>query len=281
LVRVIDADRNLKPGFTYEYQLQIRASNPNFGKKAEVAFPSLAEQKDLQPSPWAPETPISITLPKEVMIYGTELDKGTLYYKGRFDKNLLGDNDVAWMQIHRWVEYTSINPDQRGRLEPVADWCIGDVPVRRGEYIGRTEYAKVPMWFPHKKMFDVAVPVLPVTKTTIGPAKPPPVPKGIPVDFSTKELLVDWEGGKINASFREAEKKTKTVNEDANVEYLILSPDGKLYVHNSRVDKNDPDRDDRFKAWEQWVKDVEAGKTRPPDSKDKPKAKDLFDKSKK
>src|SRR5262249_50544547 len=186
LVRFIDV--TVKEGFTYEYQLQVKATNPNHGNKADVAFPSLADVKELN-SPWAPEKPISVTVPRDLHIYGTELDRDTLKIKTTIDKNLLGDKEVAWMEIHRWLEYTSINPEQRGRLEPVGDWCVGQVPVRRGEYIGRLESTKVPMWFPHKRKWDIAVPIYAPVKALGGPIKPPPGPKGIPVNFTTENLL--------------------------------------------------------------------------------------------
>src|SRR4029077_3541053 len=115
-------------------------------------------------------------------------------------------------------------------LRPVADWSIGDVAVRRGEIIGRQESVKVPMWFPHKKAFDIAVPIASNVKTG-GVLRPPPGPKGIPVNFATEpgHLLVDWEAGKINQPSRGAGEKapSRDAREDANVEYLILTPDGK------------------------------------------------------
>ena len=48
LIRFIDADDKLKPGMTYEYRLQIKVANPNYGKPKDIlAYPSLAEDKDL------------------------------------------------------------------------------------------------------------------------------------------------------------------------------------------------------------------------------------------
>jgi hypothetical protein len=254
LVRFIDV--SVKPGFTYEYQMQIVAANPNFKKAADVAYPRLAEIKELT-SAWGPDEPIVASLPAETFVYGVELDDRMVKTK---DPKLLVDKEITFMQIHRWLETTSVNPDQRGQQRPVADWSVGDVPVRRGEYIGRLESVKVPMWFPHKKAFDIAVPIAATTKPMGGVLRPPPGPKGIPVNFVTGDLLVDWEGGKINQTFRTGEKTpSKDAREDANVEYLILSPDGKLRVRNSRADKADVERKARYDEWEQWVKRVEAG----------------------
>lgn len=256
LVRFIDV--TVKPGFTYEYQMRIVVANPNF-KKTDVAFPRLAEQKELY-SPWGPEQPVTAALAAETYVYGVELDDRTLKARAQLDTKLLGDKDVTFLQVHRWIESTSVNPDQRGALRPVADWSIGDVAVRRGEMIGRIESVKVPMWFPHKKAFDIAVPIASNTKTG-GILRPPPGPKGIPVSFATENMLVDWEGGKINQSFRGTGEKapSRDAREDANVEYLIMTPDGKLHVRNSRADKGEPERKERYDDWERWVKQVEAG----------------------
>jgi hypothetical protein len=267
LVRFIDV--TVKPGMTYQYQVQIVAANPNFKKANEVAFPRLATISELTSS-WGPDEPITVSLPPETYVYGVELDDRLIKTK---DPKLLVDKEITFMQIHRWLETTSVNPDQRGQQRPVADWSIADVPVRRGEYIGRLESVKVPMWFPHKKGFDIAVPIVVTTKATGSVLRPPPGPKGIPVNFVTEppELLVDWEGGKINQSFRTGEKTTKDAREDANVEYLVLSPDGKLRVRNSRADKNDPERKARHDEWEAWVKRVEAGGGKTTSGTGKPK----------
>jgi hypothetical protein len=261
LVRFVDV--TVKPGVTYQYQMQIVAANPNFKRANEVAFPRLAEVKELT-SAWGPEDPIVASLPPETYVYGVEPDERVIKVR---DPKLLVDKEIIFMQIHRWLETTSVNPDQRGQQRPVADWSIADVPVRRGEYIGRPENVKVPMWFPHKKAFDIAVPIVVATKTTGSVLRPPPGPKGIPVNFITEppELLVDWEGGKINQTFRLAEKagektgKSLDAREEANVEYLILSPDGKLRVRSSRADKIDPERKARYDEWDSWVRRVEAG----------------------
>jgi hypothetical protein len=272
LVRFIDV--TVKPGYTYEYRVMIRVANPNFGKKTEVAWPALAEQRELA-SPWS-DKPCRLTVPKELYAYGTELDDKALKLKQQIEPKLLTDkNDVTFMQVHRWIESTSLNPEQRSASVPVGDWSIGDVAVRRGEMIGRLENVKVPVWFPTKKAFEIAVPTQTATKPVGLGAKPPPV-KGIPVNFATDDLLVDFEGGRIHQSFRISEKSTKDVREEANVEYLILGADGKLRLRNSRTDKADPERSEREKEWQTRVSNVESGVGRP--AGDRPLMKDPFKK---
>src|SRR5262249_15201548 len=123
LVRFLDV--TVKPGFHYEYQIQIRVANPNFGKTSEVSYPSLAEGRELV-SPWWPsetdQHPLQVTLSRETHIYGMELDQRVLKAKGY--QHLLTDRDVAFMQIHRWPDTTSLDSRQSGGMVPVGDWSI-------------------------------------------------------------------------------------------------------------------------------------------------------------
>jgi hypothetical protein len=276
LVRFIDV--TVQPGFTYEYQVQIRVQNPNYGKKTEVAFPALAEPKEIA-SQWS-EKPCSITVPRETYVYGIELDERALKVRQQTEPRLLSDkNDVTFMQIHRWIETTNINPEQRGASVPVGDWSVGDCAVRRGEQIGRLENVKVPMWFPNKKAFEIAVPIQAAPKPGIIGGTRPQVVRGIPINFTTDELLVDFEGGSIRQSLRLNEKTTKPVSEEANVEYLVMSADGKLRLKQSRADKVNSDRTVRFEEWDKRVKDVESGLGKlATGGGDKPTIKDPFGK---
>jgi hypothetical protein len=95
------------------------------------------------------------------------------------------------------------------------------------------------------------------TRPPVIGGKPVPGPKGIPVSFSTDDLLVDWEGGKIVQSFRMTEKTSKDVKEDAAVEVLVMAPDGTLHVRNSRKDVNDPERKQRFEDWKKLLDETE------------------------
>jgi len=254
LVRFIDV--TAKPGFTYEYRVQIRLANPNYGKKSEVAYPSLADEKELV-SGWS-EKVASITLPEETYTYAHELDKTVYAQRVRLDPSI---RDMPIVQVHRWMESTTLNPDQARSVVPVGEWVIGDVPVRPGEYIGRNENVEVPIWFPNKEGFAFAVPIGPA-KVGMGPVKPLQV-KGIPVNFITDDLLVDYEGGRISQTFRLSDKSSKDVTETANVELLVLTPDGKLRVKNSRQDMVDKDRETRSNEWDRWREEVRKNPGKP------------------
>jgi hypothetical protein len=159
------------------------------------------------------------------------------------------------------MESTTLNPDQARSVVPVGEWVIGDVPVRPGEYIGRNENVEVPIWFPNKEGFAFAVPIGPA-KVGMGPVKPLQV-KGIPVNFITDDLLVDYEGGRISQTFRLSDKTSKDVTETANVELLVMTPDGKLRVKNSRQDMIDKDRETRSNEWDRWREEVRKNPGKP------------------
>jgi hypothetical protein len=57
--------------------------------------------------------------------------------------------------------------------------------------------------------------------------------KGIPIDFATEDLLVDFEGGTL--TYMPGPGKPY-VKDEGPVEMLVASPDGKLFVRNSKDD---------------------------------------------
>ncbi len=266
LVRFIDTDEKLKPGMTYEYRIQIRVVNPNHGKdKKELAYPSLADPEELT-SPWWPKEgskqTIRATIEPEFYYYGTELDDKARQMKEKMDPNLVNNKEVTYLQAHRWLERVRVNPNSASPPMPVGDWSVCDIPVRRGEYIRRTEPVDLPIWSPTGQAFRLAVAPPPPKGTGFTKARPT---SGIPVDFEPRgtepDLLVDFEGGKVQQSFRPSEKgRTITIREEAAVEYLILRADGTLIVRNSRTDAKDAARKERYDRWKKMVDEARTGK---------------------
>src|SRR5262249_22668049 len=131
----------------------------------------------------------------------------------------------------------------------VGDWSILDRDwVRRGEYIGGVKEREVPIWWPTLKKFMFALHPEEAKKRS-GTAKRQP--KGVPVDFDTHALVVDFEGGK--KSYQVGANKFV---DESPIEVLVLAKNGKLLVHDSKQDTENEDRKKRVEEWKNTIKTV-------------------------
>jgi hypothetical protein len=232
LIRFIDV--GVEPGKIYCYELQVRMLNPNYNKPTEVAFEGLAKDKELPPSP-VTRTP-TIKIPPEYALYAVDQDK--LDEKKEKASGGLNKNDHTFLQIHRWFD-SAINAD--GEPYKVGDWAVRERElVRRGDYIGQFGMiTEVAIWNKVKQSFEIPTSANPDLKTkTKEPRK-----NGIPLDFVPpgdakkgqllQPLLVDFEGGR-----RDVVAFKLPVKDESAVDALILMPDGKLKVRNSRNDSD-------------------------------------------
>jgi hypothetical protein len=235
LVRFCDI--NVRPGWTYEYQLKLRVENPNFGNPASsVAYPDLAKTRELEADAWAPREPVKVAVAADTCYYATELDDKVLTEMIRRDARV---KEFAFVEMHRWLE--NVRFDDTPTPYPVGNWTVAEVAVRRGGFVRGSETVKLPVWLPTRECFD-----FPATKS-----------KGIRVGFSTTDLVVDWEGGRIQQTFNLTAKTNKEVQEDAGLEILVLSADGTLRVHNSRAERSDPQRKQRRDDYKKFIDEVE------------------------
>ena len=252
LLRFIDV--NVEPGKTYEYRIRLRMLNPNFGKKNEVTNPAYADTEVL----FGPWTLINqpITIPPEQYMYAADNVK----YREAVERNypreierkrlqLQLKDDQAVVEICRWLAEVRVDA---GKREPVGAWVVADIPVGRGEYIGRKQYIKLPLWSSENKAYILRE-INTTAKTTVTQQHP----KGWMVDFANGplDILVDFEGGRVKTP------SSKVIVEDVATELLVLSSDGKLSVRKSLVDENDPERKQIVNVWTKWVADVENRKT--------------------
>ncbi|MBL8797211.1 MAG: hypothetical protein JNM56_25135 [Planctomycetia bacterium] len=251
LVRVLDV--TVQPGLIYQYQVRVRLANPNFGKPDLVVDPAMAAVAELAGA-WAPERPVSVPVSGETFVYGVELDNREFMERAKADPRLLGDKDATFVQVHRWLETAAVDPANANTSVPVGDWVTATMPVRRGEFIGRKEPVEVATWYPTLERFALAVPIPPAPANPL--LKPVAPPRGLAIDFSTDDLLVDWHGGRIVHALRLDEKSIVDVREDANAELLILSADGKLRVRHSRADMREPSRVQRESERQSWLEVV-------------------------
>ncbi|AMV23364.1 hypothetical protein VT84_03075 [Gemmata sp. SH-PL17] len=268
LLRFVDCD--VKPGHTYAYRIRLRMINPNYGQDAKAVInPEFVKEKyKTLYSKWM-YLPTSIPVPNESFLYAydtkTYRDQTAAAYEGQrelLNRMQLKDNQAV-VQLSSWME--QVRADTGSKHEPVGSWVVTEIPVGRGEYIGRKQYIKLPLWSSesHQYQFrEVADKVIPPKN-----GKEQPQPKGWLVDFSTKSILVDFEGGRIKGrspvAFDEKGNvvaRTRTFEEEVATEMLIVRQDGKLVVRSSQVDEGDEKRKDIAAKWSDWLKAVEAHK---------------------
>ncbi len=245
LVRFVDAD--VQPGVTYQYFVQVRMANPNYGKTSEVAYDSLAEQKELL-SPGA-LTP-TVTIPGEFHFY--LVDQHPLETKVRGQRTTIDyaprevPADKVPVQIHKWVRQVIAGDEYQ-----VNNWVIAErLLLTRGETIGRQGVeVEVPVWDIFRNAFVLGA------MGNVGKGKAVPraaVKTALPIDFGPDDgrppVLADFTRG--TARF-----------EDGNTEALIVEPDGSLVVRNSRED-SDPasevgkDRVQRYDTWRNRIRSL-------------------------
>ncbi len=239
LIRVIDV--TIKPGTIYEYRMQVRLANPNFGRKNDVASPEYAERKELVSEAWY-VIPQKVVVPPEMVYYAVDQKdvEGKSNYKGLNDRLLLGRDQVAF-QIHRWVE--SIDSPVRAFL---GEWAVAErLPVTRGEFIGRTVRVKVPVWNYSLDDFDIP-------QTEKGRQKF----SGVEVHFGdsrNEAILVDFDGP--DHEYKNA--APKPVRERTTTQVVIFSSNGKLLARDSYSDEKNDVRQKQLQDWRDRVKEVE------------------------
>jgi hypothetical protein len=250
LVRFIDAD--VEPGKTYVYAVQVRLANPNFERQDVVAFPKLAEVKELASDGWLVVPPV--TVPAEWDFYTVDqyvLDAEAKKHpaKGADTKSTLNHPELVALQIHKWLDKFV---DRRLAYFPEeGDWVILErLLLRRGEPIAKNKVeVELPEWFEEKGVFEL-VGQGPSTKSRKENKD------AIALDFAPAAgdppLVVDFVGG-VKRDYTLGWRSY--VRDDSAVELLVLSPDGRLLLHNSSDDTNIENargqaRDEQYRHWQ-------------------------------
>ena len=187
------------------------------------------------------ETDLQVVVPSETIYYAT-------------DDKFVPVNSAAF-QVHRWLDRIPLDPSNPGTEIMVGEWSIMDkATVQRGDLMNRRVNVEVPWWDPKLQTF-----------TLISSARKQPgqfrAPPKIPVDFNTDAILVDFEGGGGKRPYPVGKFQ---VSDEAPAELLILGPDGKLVVHRSRLDAEDPDRMNRYDTWQNRIALLKAGANQVP-----------------
>jgi hypothetical protein len=279
LLRFIDSD--VVPGHTYEYRIRLRMWNPNYGQDALVANPEFAKESyKLLHSKWL-QLLTAITVPAESFLYAydvkTYFDQTAAAYPSegreataeskRLNALLQVKDYQAVVQVATWME--QVKAGDGLKREPVGAWVVAEMPVGRGQYVGRKQFVKLPLWSSETQQYVFRELVDKVVKGNYQP-------KGWVVDFSTKSVLVDFDGGKVKTKSAvrfDAQgnlvAQPRAFEEDVATELLIVRPDGKLVVRSSLTDDADANRKAVTGEWAKWVKEVENHK---PASDGKPEA---------
>jgi hypothetical protein len=244
LLRFVDVQ--IEPGKTYEYQVQVKMGNPLHGKTDQAISKKLTEGKEIV-GEW--------TLVNKRLQVPFEGDY--YFYEDPQKSRMVAYNpDRVWTQIHRWFDWVPVNPaTPRESLTAIGDWGIADQSaVVRGEYIGRWEEVELPVWNTKQEEFVLAQ--HPDTYRKKGMGVRVVHHKGVPVDFNTGSLLVDFDGGKADLFYRDKDKKEQKVRDESAIEALVLTPEGKLIVRDSRIDADNKERTERVKEVADWTKSV-------------------------
>jgi len=257
-LRYIDCD--VEPGITYEYRIRVRVFNPNFGNEKAVTNPEFAKREILL-GPWLqiaapPVPPEAYLYAYDPAKYREDVDKA---HKGnRMLLNLLQAKDnQAVVEVQTWMEGVKLSADTK--QEPVGGWVVAEMPVGRGEFVGKKQFVKLPLWDSAKMEYQLRELPAEVLKARPGQIRPKEQPHGWLVDFSSRDVLVDFEGGRVKAP----KPGGGTIDEDAAVELLIIRSDGTAVVRSSAVDMDDRERRERNQVWDNWLKSAEQRKLTP------------------
>ncbi len=257
LIRFMDV--HILQGHTYEYKIRVKMKNPNYGLKVPMVSKDSDAKESVLHGPWVqiarPDgSPLSVTVPSDSNTYLVDPIEYDNKLRDKFKEiqvhNLLSNMNgkLPVIQIQQWLHKVAIENTE----EPIGTWIVADVPVARGEFIGRKQLITLPLWSSQKVKYILQE--LPKYKV-FGLKKDQP--KGVLVDFTTPSICVDYEGGKKSRLFGD-----RTVEDEAGVEMLILDPDGTVRVRDSLVDMANEDRLARVKSWDEWIervkKDTEA-----------------------
>ncbi|MFL5242141.1 MAG: hypothetical protein ACJ8FY_08535 [Gemmataceae bacterium] len=268
LVRFFDFD--LEPGAIYQYRFRVRVKNMN-KDRTDVAYPEIADKKVLT-SPWV-TVPKPVPMPDEMQYFAIDLKKVDWQYDDKGEKKQVANKagirgaadpdprrGQAVVHIQRWLNTINVSSNPKENvLETVGDWAMGErVAVYRGEYMGHTVKQKVAIWSPTEEDYILATDPYRrgSEKTVIGVSFAPEA------GFEDA-ILVDFQGGNIEynrvavPATEDEPAKYKAVKDNAPMELLIMTPDGRLVVRDSVEDMENADAKTRYINWLERIKEVE------------------------
>ena len=265
LARVLDV--TVQPGKTYEYRLQVRMSNPNYGRN-DVANPAYAQSQELLSDWFLVPTPMSVD--PDLYYYAVEQKDLDADAKDPYRRrDLVGPYNrdrVIVLQAHRFVPDT---PLKGSRPIQVGEWSVAErMPVLRGEYIGRNERAEVPYWKYTLEDFAIALDASstrrsPGIDVLYGYNSNTNQPEAILVDFDNGRHLYERVTSRVDDDV-----KMRKVGDTSAVEVLIFNTEGKLSLLEGAEDaREDSHRTKRLAHVRDRIREVRDG-IKPKSSKD-------------
>ena len=255
LLRFIDPD--VRPGYSYEYQLRVKVINPNYGNPKSMSIPAMAGEKyKVLAGPWT-RLAQTLTVPRESHLfaydpvkYGDDVQAQYAKQKTMQERfTLPAGNTHTVVQKLTWLEQVRVDSGTNQR-EPVGAWVAAEMPVARGAYVGRKTYVKLPLWSSEENRYQLRE----LSSEKVGKGKDASTPKGWLVEeFVGRDVLVDFDGGRVTTRVPGKSQLT----EDVNTELLIVRPDGRLVVRNSKDDMANKERKDDVDEWTRWQRAVE------------------------
>lgn len=245
LIRFLDVD--VKPGNGYEYRVQVRMTNPNFGKKSQVARPDHAMDKQLLSEPALVSFKVG---DKTESIVRAPVDRFVYAYTPESRETLR--TDYARVQVHSWLSHVRTDRTRVAKesFEPLGDWVVEDIQVGRGQPVLGVKNVKVPIWSAEKNQFQF------MEFATVRSAGGSRVKGALPVDINAPHLLVDFEGYSRRTETVRYGKMLRDITDEAGMELLMLGADGKLRVRSYWSDMADQQRYERESGWLNWLKTV-------------------------
>jgi hypothetical protein len=235
----------VEPGYIYEYKFKVGMLNPNLGRK-DVAYPSLAKPKELYSKEFT--KPVTLAVPADSAYFVVDEKP-----EGRTAAPPM-TRELMPVQIHRWVGEEQIDPENQDSRRRFGEWVILErFLFPRGEYLQRKVDMEVPFWWTEAESWVLVHSI----RRDRG--------RKIPMEFSTRvphhpspALLVDFEGGnRVRYPVG-----SRAVMDDSPVKALLLTPDGKLIVHDSMADTENEERAKRVKDWRDFLKEVKNPKAK-------------------
>lgn len=243
LMRFIDV--SIEPGHQYRYRVALKVANPNYRKNVkELAIPKYADDEELR-SAWF-ELPNRVIVPRDEYIYAASSDRPG---KRVTDKLVQDPPDATYLQMQRWADF--VRPEKMDRIQPIGDWLIADLRCFRGQLISENIKLKLPLWNMVAAAFLFRDPPRVVTGGIFGgKGRLDPV---WGVDFTPlpQMLLVDFEGGTGTHNVGR-----RQVIDQASVDVLLMTDDGKLILKRSQSDMADQERQKREEGWKRWLDQV-------------------------